>query len=224
MSTAAPQLPTDWTIADLQEHLGWIPAERIRLFPSPGTATIPDVVNLDNRHDRLCELIDGILVEKTTGWFESFVAMRIVQFLNNHLERRPLGVASGPDGMMQLLPNQVRIPDVAFVSWESLPDGQIPREPVPDLVPDLAVEVLSAGNTPQEMGRKLSEYFEAGVRLVWFGDTRTRTVTAYTGIDDSVELGEGDTLRGEPVLPGFQVLVRQLFESPGQPSPPAALP
>ena len=193
------------------------------MFPSPGTATVQDVLNLDNRRDRLCELIDGILVEKTMGWFESFVAMRIVQFLNNHLERQPLGVASGPDGMMQLFPNQVRIPDVAFVSWESLPGSQIPREPVPNLVPDLAVDVLSAGNTPQEMERKLREYFEAGVQLVWYVDTQTRTVTAYSGVDESVDLDEDDTLEGEPVLPGFQVSIRRLFESPGQPPQPPAL-
>jgi len=94
MATVATQLPRDWTIADLQEHLGWIPAQRIRLF------------------------------------------------------------------------------------------------------------------------------FQAGMQLVWYVDTETRTVTVHTGIDASTELNESQTITGESLLPGLEITVRQLFESPGQPTGP----
>ena len=72
----------------------------------------------------------------------------------------------GESAATQLLPEQVRIPDVAFVSWDRLPERKVPREPLPSAVPDLAVEVLSKSNTKQEMDRKLQDYFQSGVRLV----------------------------------------------------------
>ena len=59
---------------------------------------------------------------------------------------------------------QVRMPDVAFTSWERLPGKVVPDIAIPDLAPDLAVEVLSDGNTVREMERKLTDYFLAGVR------------------------------------------------------------
>ena len=75
---------------------------------------------------------------------------------------------AGEGGTIQLDIDLVRIPDVSFVSWERVPGGEIPDEPVPLLVPDLAVEVISRSNTPKEMDEKLQEYFEKGVRLVWY--------------------------------------------------------
>ncbi|MCE5268992.1 MAG: hypothetical protein LLG00_14035, partial [Planctomycetaceae bacterium] len=70
---ATSVLPLDWTIADVLTHLGGIPPERVRLFPPPGTATEKDVEELDDHADRLCELIDGVLVEKTMGYKESIL-------------------------------------------------------------------------------------------------------------------------------------------------------
>ena len=70
--------------------------------------------------------------------------------------------------------NQLRIPDVAFVSWDRFPDGEIPADPAPEIVPDLAVEVLSRSNSAGEMSRKVKEYFSAGVRLVWYVDPVAR--------------------------------------------------
>jgi Uma2 family endonuclease len=113
--------------------------------------------------------------------------------------------------MMRLLGQFVRMPDVSFVSWSRLPGGKIPREPIPDLVPDLAVEVLSEGNTPEEMERKLKEYFLAGVRLVWFVDPERRAVEEFTAPDESRVLSEKDFLVGGDVLPGFLFAVRELF-------------
>ena len=87
----------------------------------------------------------------------------------------------------------------------------MPDEPVPDLVPDLAVEVLSASNTPLEMANKLREYFEAGTRLVWYVNPPTRSVLVYTSPEASQRLGEADTLTGGEVLPGFAVPVAEVF-------------
>ncbi|HQU41588.1 MAG TPA: Uma2 family endonuclease, partial [Pirellulales bacterium] len=90
----------------------------------------------------------------------------------------------------------------------------ITEEPVPNIVPDLAVEVLSEGNTKPEMDRKLDDYFGAGVRLVWFVEPRKKTVEVFTGKDESTVLDENATLSGGDVLPGFSMPLRPLFAKP----------
>src|SRR5207247_2482726 len=100
---------------------------------------------------------------------------------------------------------------VSFVSWDKLPGHELPDEPIPGLVPDLAVEVLSKGNTASEMRRKLKDYFLAGVRLVWFLDTRTRTAAVYTAPDSKTVLPENGTLDGGDVLPGLALPLRDVF-------------
>jgi hypothetical protein len=52
------------TLADLLERLGGIAPDRVRFRPAPGTATEADVIAVRERHQRICELIDGVLVEK----------------------------------------------------------------------------------------------------------------------------------------------------------------
>jgi Uma2 family endonuclease len=93
-----------------------------------------------------------------------------------------------------------------------LPTTAFRRAPIPDWVPNLVAEVLSPGNTVDEMDRKLREYFDAGVQLVWYIDPRNRTVRVYTSYDDFTTLTEGDELDGGSVLPGFRLSIRELFE------------
>ena len=64
--------PTIKNIADLQTRLGGIPLDRIWCRPAPGTAVENDVVEAESHENRLCELVDGTLVEKAVG-FESLV-------------------------------------------------------------------------------------------------------------------------------------------------------
>jgi Uma2 family endonuclease len=113
--------------------------------------------------------------------------------------------------MFRLPQNLVRIPDVAFASWERFPDDESMQESVPEVVPDLAVEVLSQSNTRGEMAVKLVEYFKAGVRLVWFVDLRAKAVTVYTSPSRSKVVSESGTLDGGKVLPGFELPVEKLF-------------
>ena len=118
--------------------------------------------------------------------------------------------------MLELQQDQVRIPDVSFLAWTHFPGRELPSEPIPKLVPDLAVEVLSASNTPQEMNRKLQEYFAAGTQLVWYVDPETQRITVYTAAEQEVELGIEDRLDGGEVLPGFRLQVRELFDRAGR--------
>lgn len=199
------------TWEDRLTDLGNVPAARVRSDPAPGTASVEDVVRLRNTERRLYELVDGTLVEKAMGWQESLLAGILMQWLNNHLDTHRIGVATGPDGMTRLFGDTVRGPDVAFVAWERMPSGQIPKEPVPDLVPNFVIEVLSIGNTYGEMSRKRREYFHAGVELLWMVDHRSRTVTVFRTPLDATVLSEGQTLDGGKVLPGWQVDIAELF-------------
>lgn len=199
------------TLGELLEQLGGISPHRVRLRPSPGSATEKDVLDILRRTNRLCELVDGVLVEKVMGYPESTLACQIIKLLGNFLDQHDLGNLAGMDGTMRLMPKLVRIPDVSFVRWEKLPSRQPPAEPIPDLVPDLAVEVLSEGNTRGEMDRKLREYFLAGVSLVWFVDLNARLIRVYDSPEDCRVLKEGDVLDGGSVLPGLTLAVREVF-------------
>ncbi len=128
----------------------------------------------------------------------------------NHELNQPIVAAR--DGMLRLFPNQIRIPDLSFISWKRMPAEVFPIEKVPTLAPDLAVEILSEGNTDEEMNRKLKDYFQAGSKLVWYVDPRTRTVRVYTSPRKSVLLTEADTLDGGKVLPGFALPIKQWFQ------------
>lgn len=110
-----------------------------------------------------------------------------------------------------LFPGVVRGPDVAFVSWHSLPNGRIPEEPVPELAPDFVIEVLSRGNTRAEMARKRREYFQAGVRLVWMVDLRNRTIAVYTTSEVVTVIEEGRSIDGGSVLPNWSFNTGDLF-------------
>jgi Uma2 family endonuclease len=113
---------------------------------------------------------------------------------------------------VRLLKGLVRVPDVAFFSWDKLPGRVFPSKTIPALAPDLAVEVLSEGNTPEEMERKLREYFLAGVRLVWMIDPRKRTAEVYTSPDaPTATFDERQALDGGDVLPGFTLPLAELF-------------
>lgn len=211
MSVAAPPITGLKNFGELQERLGGIPAERIRLFPSPGTATVEDVVRIEATERVLCELVDGVLVEKAMGYEESILALAIASALRAFVIPKNLGVVSGEAGMVQLFPGLVRIPDVAYAAWDRFPDRRLPRVPVPLLVPDLVVEVLSISNTSREMQGKRSEYFGSGVRILWSIDPRSRTVEVYRAADDVRRLGGSDSLDGEDVLPGFSLPLNGLF-------------
>jgi Uma2 family endonuclease len=199
-------------LAVLVERLGGVPLERIRMRPPPGTATEADVIAaLEAPRKRICELIDGVLVEKAMGFGESVLAVYLIVLLDGFVRQRNLGLVTAPDGTIRLWAGRVRIPDIAFFNWDRMPGRRLPAEPIPTLFPDLAIEVLSRSNTRAEMRLKRQDYFSVGVRLVWEVDPEARTVAVYTAPEGPTVLAQADTLDGGAVLPGFTLPLRDLF-------------
>ena len=199
------------SLAERLQELGGIAADRVRSTPAPGTATMDDLVYANDHSKPLCELIDSTLVEKAVGFEASVVAATIAALLRSFVIAQRAGVVSGADGMFRLFASSVRGPDVAFLSRDRFPGGQFPQEAYPSLAPDLAIEVLSPGNTKAEMMRKRIEYFHSGVRLVWIVDCRSRSVAVYTSPVGVTVLDEEATITGGDVLPGFECVVADFF-------------
>ena len=74
------------TLAELADLFGPMPAHRIRNTPSPGTATVRDFLDVQEKEDRLYELIDGVLVEKPMGYFESRLASVLIYLMESFLQ------------------------------------------------------------------------------------------------------------------------------------------
>jgi Uma2 family endonuclease len=210
MGRVKSALPRNWTFEDVWKHLG-VPLNRIRMFPAPGTATERDLLAVHDREGRLCELIDGVLVEKTMGAKESLVTWEIGQRMGAFVKEGQRGILLLPDGFLRLLPGQVRAPDLSFISFDQLPNRKFPAEPIPDLIPKLAVEVLSPGNTKKEMARRLRDFFVAGVELVWVIDPAKRQGRIYTAPDEFRLVTEREAMDGGDVLPGFRLPLSELF-------------
>jgi Uma2 family endonuclease len=144
MTAGARESPDIETLADLHERLGRVPLHRIRCRPAPGTATEADVLVYPRGEKRLYELVDGVLVEKPMGYYESLLAAWLIRFLGSFLDVHDLGIVLGADATLRLAPGLVRLPDVSFIAWERCPNRELSIEPIPDLVPDLAVEMWFA--------------------------------------------------------------------------------
>lgn len=213
MPTASPsrpqQRPPFENGAQWLASLGGVPLSRIIFNPWPGEATEADLLHMVEHEKRLCELIDGTLVEKPVRCWEGLVAANIIVLLAAFVNLRDLGAVFGADSTMRMKSGRIRLPDVSFVSKQRMPRT---LDPVPPLGPDLAIEVLSEGNTDEEMRQKRVEYFQSGTRLVWIVDPPTRSVAVYGAPDGPPTLvPEAGQLDGGDVLPGFTLRVADMF-------------
>ena len=113
------------SFAYLHERLGGISLVRIRRNPPPGTATEEDLLHAPKP---ICELIDGVLVEKPMGMLESMLAAYISRLVGNHVEENELGIVAGADGFIRVGTDHVRAPDVTFIPWSEFPNGEVPED------------------------------------------------------------------------------------------------
>ncbi len=176
--------------------------------------TTPSAVHALEYPDEQYEVVnDQIVEEPRLGAYEKWVATRIVRAIVRFDLDGALGEAY-EEGLfiLERAPRLRRSPDVAFVSRERWPvDLPAPREAAWDVIPDLAVEVISPNDLVRDIMDKIDEYFRVGVRTVWVIHPVHELVYNYDSPTSVRILKRGDTLDGGAVLPGFQVALDDLF-------------
>jgi Uma2 family endonuclease len=177
--------------------------------------------------DARIELIEGKIVEMSpTQPKHGYTTITISAVLWNFVKPRGLGVVFGGETGF-ILPSEtgqkqtVVAPDVAYVSKERLPSLETPG--FMRIAPDLAVEVISPSERSGKVQEKVELYLRAGTRMVWNLYPEQVQVVVHTphGVRT---YHAANTLDGGDVLPGFQVMVAQLFELPLLKDPPSQTP
>jgi Uma2 family endonuclease len=213
--TIPDQFPADWSLADLQRHLGGIPLDRVRLFPSPGYATEEHLVQIAEHEGRLYELYEGVLVEKPRGRRESLVAERARGALAGFVRPQGLGEVLGPHTLLRIGRGTVARPDAAVVGRDRGSPATADRGTARPVVPDLVLEVRTPAHTEQELATKRNRYFAAGVRAVWIVDPSRRHAVSQETSSPAAEIPGDGLLDGGDLLPGFRLSLEMLFAPAG---------
>jgi len=167
--------------------------------------------------DALYEFVHGQRVEMPPMSVGAvMIASRIGSAINAFAKSNRLGEAFTE--LLIRLPlaedgSRERRPDVSFFCYPHLPvnSPQDPDARAWDVIPDLAVEVTSPSDRAEAQREKVLEYFAAGVRSVWVVYPNLRLVDVYDTPATVTVYGPDDTLAGDPVLPGFQLPLADLF-------------
>jgi Uma2 family endonuclease len=159
------------------------------------------------------ELVEGELFEMPpAGGMLGGVAMTIGMFLASYVMGNRLGhvFAAETGFILARDPDTVRAPDAAFVSYDKLPQGELPLGYL-EMCPDLAVEVTSPNDSAREVQEKTDSWLAAGTAEVWVVSPRQQTVTVHRLGGPPTVIDYSGTLAGGDLLPGFEVSVEQLF-------------
>lgn len=178
--------------------------------------TFEERVQAAENLDRDLELVAGEIVEKmVSNQRSSQIASMILILLGGYVVQHKLGFLTGMDGGYAF-GDERYIPDIAYVPFDR--QAAATTEAYAQTPPALVVEVLSPANhkQPDVMRKKLHTYTRFGV-VVWIVDPTAETVEIYAPREQVRVLGKGDTLDGKPVLSGFSVPVRSIFDA-GQPA------
>ncbi len=160
------------------------------------------------------ELVNGALVDMgNSGAKHGYVCSTLMILLGGYVRLQRLGAMFDSSTSFKMKSGNKRGPDISFVAkerlqgLEDLPDGFL------EGAPDLVVEILSPGNTTEEIHTKIVEYFENGARLIWVVHPNEHYVLVYRSAKEPDRLLKStDSLDGEDVVSGFLLPVADLFQ------------
>lgn len=157
------------------------------------------------------ELIRGELYPiMPAGALHGLITNRISRLLANFVDENNLGEVFAAETGFRLKKNSTVGADVAFVGRENLARFGVPDSFFPT-APDLAVEVISPGNTSEEITTKVEDYLSSGSRLVWIVYPKRKVVVVYRANNMVSFLHENEELSGEDVIPNFQLPLDKIF-------------
>ncbi|MGO9113974.1 MAG: Uma2 family endonuclease [Thermoguttaceae bacterium] len=159
------------------------------------------------------ELIAGELHQMSPGgWRHGKVGGRLYRLIAAYLDRSPCGEAFLAETGFLLArdPDTVRAPDIAFIHHDHIP-ADLPEDAFLPGAPDLAVEVVSPGDTYREVNEKANAWLTGGAQLVWVVDPIARTVSIYRPGKPIHTLTEAEEISGEDALPGFHCRIADIF-------------
>jgi Uma2 family endonuclease len=161
------------------------------------------------------EVVDGVRVEQEPmGAFETVLASWLCHVINSFAAGKQLGLAVNEVlFVLNAARTLNRRPDVAFVSYGRWPAAVVAREPAWNAVPDLAVEIVSPTNLAAEIDRKITDYFQSGVRLVWVFYPDSGRIYVYRSPTHVSIVERSGMLDGGEVLPGFRLSIAELYEA-----------
>jgi Uma2 family endonuclease len=160
------------------------------------------------------EIVNGELIDMgNSGALHGYVCSTLMILLGGYIRIQNLGAMFDSSTAFKMKNGNKRSPDIAFFAKQrlqgmtELPSGFL------EGAPDLAVEVLSPGNTVEEIDEKIAEYFANGARLVWVISPTQHYILVYRCAQEPDRLlKSADALDGEDVVPGFTLPVADLFQ------------
>ncbi|NJR67531.1 MAG: Uma2 family endonuclease [Synechococcales cyanobacterium CRU_2_2] len=160
------------------------------------------------------EIVGGELVEMgNSGALHGYVCSTLMIVLGGYVRLQNLGAMFDSSTAFKMINGNKRAPDLSCFAKERLQGITVLPTGFLDGAPDLVVEVLSPGNTVEEMDRKVEEYFENGTHLLWMINCKQQYVLVYrsaSGPDRLLKVT--DVLEGEDVVPGFGLAIADLFQ------------
>lgn len=155
------------------------------------------------------ELVDGEPREVATGHEHEAIGVQVAFLLKPFARGR--GVVARSQSGFRMVSGHAHSPDVSFTRKERMSGGR-PSEGFEDFAPDLATEITSPSELPDDMTRKVAEYFGAGAEQVWHLFPETKQVTVYFSPFDTADFGLEEALDAGDLLPGLSCRAEELFD------------
>ena len=157
------------------------------------------------------ELVDGELVDMDGAPRHGRMTGHLYALISGHIFSEQLPLDVGVTTGFAMGGHTLRFPDVHVTRWERMVEYDEEAGGWPHFAPDVAIEVVSPSNTPAELTRKATEYFANGTQAMWIVDPGPRTVAIRRPGVAELVFGTGDSLSGEPEIPGFSCAVADIF-------------
>jgi Uma2 family endonuclease len=158
-------------------------------------------------NDITYELIDGVAVAKMSPkYFHAKSTLHLVRILDRWSDGRGrLGI----EWAIDLCDDYTPVPDLIYISFDRLPITWAENAACP-VAPELAIEIISPGQTFGEMIQKASIYLKNNVSRVWVIDPTAQSLTVfYADVAPITYMGE--QLISDHIFPGLSIVTNQLF-------------